>query len=141
MRKKEEQLRAEKLVLRDQASMKRQRLIPVPNKFNPEAYQVDFLFLQGNGERYLTLLDRDEIVTQINWIAVKSSPPKFSPIVISTSSGMGKTFLLKMIGLQRVPAELTCQRIEDARRYGRIISFDFLAGGESIAKLSQKFSF
>jgi hypothetical protein len=70
-------------------------------------------------------VDRDEILEQINSIANMKSPQKYRPIVISTSRGMGKTFLLKMIGLQRVPASLKCQRIQDAVNYGRIISFDW----------------
>ena len=93
--------------------------------FEPDSFEVDFPFLQLNEDKYLTLVDRDEILREINDVALEPRAPKYTPIVISTSRGMGKTFLLKMIGLQKVPPSLVCQPIQDAGKCGRIISMDF----------------
>ena len=38
---------------------------------------------------------------------------------------MGKTFLLKMIALQKVPPGLECKLFKEAGKYGRILSFNF----------------
>ena len=93
--------------------------------FSPTEYKIEFPFFRSNGEEYLSLLDRDDIVNEINEVASRKNTIKYTPIVISTSRGMGKTFLMKMIALQKVPHGLECQLIHDAGRYGRILSFDF----------------
>ncbi len=99
--------------------------------FDSSTYQVSFPLLEAmNGEMYLTLLGRDHVVQEINDIAVyvpsniAICAPKYSPVVISTSRGMGKTFLLKMIAMQRVKQELKCSKIEQPISCGRILSFD-----------------
>ena len=48
---------------------------------------------------------------------------------------MGKTFMLKMIGLQKVKPELKNKRIEDAGSCGRILSFDFAKNQKAIQSL------
>ena len=131
---KEKLLMEEKAQLREteQHRVKRQRRDEEDSKppeifrpFNPAEYKMELKTFAKNGENHLTLLDRDEIVEQINKIVMRRTPTKYEPIVISTSRGMGKTFLLKMIALQKVPAGLECKLIKDARDCGRIIGFDF----------------
>ena len=92
--------------------------------FDPTAYQISFPFSESNGETYLPLLGRDKLVKKINDIA-SFSHPKYQPIIISTSRGMGKTFLLKMIGLQKMKPELQNPIFKEAGLCGRILSFDF----------------
>jgi len=89
--------------------------------FDSSTYRVSFPLLEAmNGEMYLTLLGRDDVVREINQITlyvpsnVTASTPKFSPIIISTSRGMGKTFLLKMLGMQKVEKTLKNVKIESA---------------------------
>ena len=108
------------------------RIIPTLPSFNPSNYEVSFPLLAAkNGEMFLTLLGRDDVVKKINDLVlyVPSYPtvntPKYSPIIISTSRGMGKTFLLKMIGMQKVKQELENEKIKLARDCGRVLSFDF----------------
>ena len=99
--------------------------------FDPASYQIFFPFFVHNGESYLTLLGRDDVVKQINSIVLLdpnnrlAQRQKYWPIIISTSRGMGKTFLLKMIGMQKMKAELKNVLIEEAGSCGRILSFDF----------------
>jgi hypothetical protein len=101
--------------------------------FDASTYQLSFPLLEAkNGEMYLTLLGRDDVVKTINNVImyvtsnVAIQTPKYSPIIISTSRGMGKTFLLKMIGMQKVKEDLKCLKIEQAGSCGRILSFDFI---------------
>jgi hypothetical protein len=94
--------------------------------FSGENYQVRFPFFPPNGESYMTLFERDDVLQSINEIASSESRlQKYTPIIISTTRGMGKTFLLKMLALQRVEDRFKCARIENAKNCGRIISFDF----------------
>jgi hypothetical protein len=100
--------------------------------FDPLSYHLS-LYLSGSSndknevllEKELPLLARDEILKEIN---TKSAPerPKYSPFIISTSRGMGKTFFLKKIGAQEVPKGLENKRIQAAMKRGRVLSFDFL---------------
>ncbi len=50
---------------------------------------------------------------------------KYKPVIISTSRGMGKTFLLKKVGMQQVKEQLKLALIGNAIACGRILSFDF----------------
>ena len=60
--------------------------------------------------------------------------------MISTSRGMGKTFLLKKLALQKVPDGLQCPLIQEAGSCGRILSFDFSKlTGDRTAKAMQRF--
>ena len=65
----------------------------------PVTPNVIFPFFEPNGESYLTMLGSDDMVYRINDITCPMWRQKYRPIIISTSRGMGKTFLLKMIGL------------------------------------------
>jgi hypothetical protein len=49
---------------------------------------------------------------------------KYRPIVISTTRGMGKTFILKKIGKHDLGENYNIQPIKEAGEYGRIISMD-----------------
>jgi hypothetical protein len=97
--------------------------------FDPSLYKVEFPSLDFYpGEDRVTLQGRDETLFDINLI-FKTVPEKFRPIIISTSRGMGKTFLLKAVGSQRVPGHLKNKRIQAALDTGRIVSFDFSLKG------------
>ena len=120
------QLRDEKKQLREELlneprfKIQRTDDFAAPKKFNPADYHFEFPFFAPNGESYLNLVDRDTIVRRINYIAQDRRPCKYRPIVISTSRGMAKTFLFKMIALQNVAADLKCPLFDVARKYGRI---------------------
>jgi hypothetical protein len=148
LREERKQLREERKQLRDkeQELLKQQTILlqreqnqgiasrdgdPLFPAYDPSPYQVFFPFFESNGESYLTLRGRDDVVKQIN-DTVQFDPKnrrvvrqKYWPIVISTSRGMGKTFLLKMIGLQKVKDELKNDLIVESASCGRILSFDF----------------
>ena len=100
--------------------------------FDPKSYQVSFPFFVPNGESHLNLLERDNVVAEINEVVLpnrktrSNKNEKYWPIIISTSRGMGKTFLLKMVGMQKVKKELKNVIIEEALSCGRILSFDFV---------------
>ena len=107
----------------------------------PAEPKVKFPFFDPNGESFLTLLGRDNLLKEINRLILPvsnsrwSRPQKYMPIIISTSRGMGKSFFLKMIGMQKVKAEFKNAWIEDAVQCGRILSFDFVKGeGEGAIK-------
>ncbi|KAJ3193723.1 hypothetical protein HDU82_002721, partial [Entophlyctis luteolus] len=76
--------------------------------FDPTSYRPEFpFFISPDSNEHLTLLGRDEVVRRINQaIDNRSGWPKYMPFIISTSRGMGKTFLLKAIGSQRLKQEL-----------------------------------
>ena len=76
---------------------------PLFPAYDPSSYEVFFPFFESNGESYLTLRGRDDVVKQINE-TVQFDPKnrrvvrqKYWPIIISTSRGMGKTFLLQIV--------------------------------------------
>jgi hypothetical protein len=93
--------------------------------FDPSQYKVEFPFFKfSRRENELTLLGRNATLEQIN-IDLMSDGEKYMPIIVATSRGMGKTFLLKALGSQRVPEEHKNKRIQDALSTGRILSFDF----------------
>jgi len=141
--KEEYQLRYEKLFLLE-SNIKKRRLIPSLPSFDPSKYSVKFPFFEPNGEAFLTLLGRANVITKINDIIDRHCGPlatsqKLFPIVICTSRGMGKTFLLKMIGLQRVPQQSPL--VLEASRVGRIISFDFVSQCVAVQSVPDILSF
>ena len=115
--------------------------------YYPTSYDVQFPFFESNGDSYLPLLGRDDVVCSINNITLPdpnnrlSRRQKYWPIIISTSRGMGKTFLLKMIGMQKVKEELQNVLIQEALSCGRIISFDFAKNATAIQSLDDVKSF
>lgn len=83
--------------------------------FDPSTYKVDLAFFGAHEDTHLSMLERDEIVAKINEIVDREfNNQKYMPIVLSTSRGMGKTFLLKKFGLQQVKEELKCVGVEEA---------------------------
>ena len=114
--------------------------IDFPHFVPPETPQVVFPFFAPNGESFLTLLDRDDVVKEINGITRpvlndrNMRRQKYWPIIISTSRGMGKTFLLKMIGMQKVEEKLKNVLIQDAIACGRVLSFDFSRNSDAIKR-------
>ena len=76
------------------------------------------------------LLGRDKVIQEINDIIGRRQLDKYQPIIISTSRGMGKTFLMKCVGTQKVKEQLKCGLIGDALKYGRILSFDFAVAAQ-----------
>ena len=82
---------------------------------------VSFPFFIPNGERDFHLFERDPLVTEIN----RCVSQKLAPIIITTSRGMGKTFFLKMFGLQKL--QLKSPLIQEALSLARVVSFDFSA--------------
>jgi chromosomal replication initiation ATPase DnaA len=52
------------------------------------------------------ILGRDDVLQQINDTIKQRAQDKYQPIIISTSRGMGKTFLMKCVGTQNVKKRL-----------------------------------
>ncbi|KAI3656133.1 hypothetical protein MP638_000601 [Amoeboaphelidium occidentale] len=101
--------------------------------FKPENYKIEFPFFAKNGEEYLNVIARNDVLKIINEnVKDRANSQKYRPIVISTSRGMGKTFLLKVFGLQKVPDHLNCPEVLYAGRCGRILSFDFSTEASAI---------
>lgn len=99
--------------------------------FDPLSYRVSFGGFSIDKddfqlEKELPLLGRDELLEVINTQSTERQQ-KYMPFIISTSRGMGKTFLLQKIGAQDVPKGLENPRIREAAKRGRILSFDFAA--------------
>ena len=96
--------------------------------FNPVEYKITFPFFQGDEEKYLSLQDREDVIREINtWSGYQHGFGERIPVFIIGNRGMGKTFLLKMFGLQKVPAVVVNEHTMNAGKYGRILSFDFKA--------------
>jgi hypothetical protein len=115
--------------------------------FDPNSYQISYPFFEPNGESFLTLLGRDDVVNDINNVVLpdpnnrRVKSQKYMPIIISTSRGMGKTFLLKMIGMQKLKAELKNVMIVEAGSCGRILSFDFAKDSTAIQSVADTKTF
>ena len=103
-----------------------------------------FPFFESVNDGYLSffkkqaLVGRDDVVQQINTIIGNRGQDKYQPIIISTSRGMGKTFLMKCVGSQNVKEEFECDLIRDALTYGRVLSFDFAGAAAETAISSQE---
>ena len=115
--------------------------------YDSNRYRLSFPFFEQNGESFLNLLGRDEVVKKINLITLPNpnnrqvTRQKYWPIVISTSRGMGKTFLLKMIGMQKLKPDLQNELIKEAGSCGRILSFDFAKDATAILSVADTKSF
>lgn len=96
-----------------------------------------FPYFESVNDGYLSyfkkqaLVGRDDVVKQINAIIGDRGRDKYQPIIISTSRGMGKTFLMKCVGSQNVKEDLECDLIKEAYLYGRVLSFDFAKAAET----------
>ena len=112
-------------------------------EFDYSTYKLNFVFFEfEEGELEKELFDRDDVITEINELAnERLSRQKYWPIVISTTKGMGKTFLLKKLGSQQLKSNLKCPLIQEAISCGRIITFDFIKESESLEDLEDLYSF
>ena len=89
-------------------------------EFKPANYKFKLYGLDSNGDPHLPLLGREEQdgrVRNMIWM----SPQKLTPIIISTSRGMGKTFLLRKLGANDAGSSI--KELEDAKNNGRTVSF------------------
>jgi hypothetical protein len=62
-------------------------------------------------------------------------------MIVSTIRGMGKTFLLKMIGLQQLPPHCISPEIQQSSKCCRVLSFDFSAASYAIQNVGDVTSF
>lgn len=110
--------------------------------FQLSNYKIDFPFFAPNGEEYLEVVARDDVLKEINrCVRDRITFQKYRPIVISTSRGMGKTFLLKIFGMQKVPEHLACAEVQKAGLCGRILSFDFSRDDNTIQSDDDVYTF
>ena len=129
LRKKETELRREKS-LKDDKQNELKEKVPTPEVILPtfdvsSEKGVSFHFLPTNGETFLPIIARDDLLQDIKSFLDRLPRPKFSPLVISTTRGLGKSFFLKKLAMQDMKDHLRSNLIGDAKKYGRIISFDF----------------
>ena len=98
--------------------------------FQPSKYSLEFPFFETkDSDNYIDILGRDNVITKINTIMDdRLNKDKYWPVIISTSRGMGKTFLLKKFGMQKIKDNLKTDIIGNAIATGRILSFDFTSG-------------
>jgi hypothetical protein len=100
-----------------------------------ESVNVEYLSYFGKQ----AFIGRDNVVQQINTIIENRKNDKYEPIIISTSRGMGKKFLLKCVGSQNVDNK--CALIGDALLYGRVLSFDFAKEYSAISNQEDIYTF
>ena len=98
-------------------------LLPVPPlpHFNPINYAFTLYGLDSNGDAFLPLQGRTEQVKLARQY-IRMPLQKLSPIIISTSRGMGKTFLLKKLGANDLASNERIDELEQAKLNGRTIS-------------------
>lgn len=109
--------------------------------FQPSKYSLEFPFFETkDSDNYIDILGRDDVIAEINSIMDdRLNKDKYWPVIISTSRGMGKTFLLKKFGMQKIKDNLKTDIIGHAVASGRILSFDFASG--SIQNENDVYSF
>ncbi|MEN9647657.1 MAG: hypothetical protein RLY57_461, partial [Candidatus Parcubacteria bacterium] len=111
------------ILLRNQQQQAGNLSVETPKNFDPNSYELDFPFFQANGVTYLSVIARKGQFDKINAIVTgRTSEPKYQPIVVSGSRGIGKTFMLKKIGMQDHPHKLDA--LENSKKCGRVVSFD-----------------
>ena len=118
-------------------------------RFDPRKYtsECQFPFFDRNTEDYLKMLGkdaliaRDDSIKQVNDCCSQRNIEKYTPIIISTSRGMGKTTFMEAIGMQLVKEELKNSLIGNAISYGRILSFDFSKQPDAIQNVDDVYSF
>ena len=111
--------------------------------FQPSNYSLEFPFFETkDSDNHLDILGRDDVIKKINSIMDnRTNKDKYLPVVISTSRGMGKTFLLKKFGMQHIKDHLKTDIIGQAVASGRILSFDFNKHPNAIQNEKDIFSF
>ncbi len=113
------------------------------DSFDASKYQVEFpFFFEADADNHIPILGRDSVIQRINNLIIERlNWQKFMPIIISTSRGMGKSFLLKMFGRQKLEAHLLSTDICQAVSCGRILSFDFAKEATAIQSVEDVQSF
>ncbi len=109
--------------------------------FQPSNYSLEFPFFEIKDSHHFDILGRDDVIRRINNIVHKRHMDKYRPIIISTSRGMGKTFLLKKFGMQQIEDNLKTDIIGRAMTSGRILSFDFARHPNAIQSDSDVYTF
>ena len=111
--------------------------------FQPSNYSLEFPFFETkDSDNHIDILGRDNVITDINSILHnRLNKEKYWPIIISTSRGMGKTFLLKKFGMQQIKDNLKTDIIGHAITTGRILSFDFMKNPNAIQNENDVYSF
>lgn len=90
-------------------------------QFSSEYYRFSLYGLDANGDPFLPLQGRSQEVRQVcNFIRMPQQ--KLAPVIISTSRGMGKTFLLKKLGANDLGTSESIIELEQAKLNGRTIS-------------------
>lgn len=116
--------------------------VDIPS-FDPSKYSLEFPFFETKeSDNHIEILGRDDVIKKINSIIDgRLNKDKYWPIIISTSRGMGKTFLLKKFGMQRIKDDLKTEIIGDAIATGRILSFDFAKRSDAIQNEDDVYTF
>ena len=111
--------------------------------FDPTKFELSFPFFEKKDrDNHIDLFGRDDVLVKINRIMHdRLNKDKYWPVIISTSRGMGKTFLLKKFGMQQNRNDLKNPLIGNAIITGRILSFDFAKYPTAIQNNDDVFSF
>jgi hypothetical protein len=111
--------------------------------FQPSNYSLEFPFFEKkDSDNHIDILGRDDVIKNINNIMHnRLNKDKYWPVIISTSRGMGKTFLLKKFGMQQIKDNLKTPIIGKAITAGRILSFDFVKHPNAIQNDDDVYSF
>jgi hypothetical protein len=111
--------------------------------FEPSSYLLEFPFFETkDSDNHIDILGRDDVIKTINHIMHnRLNKDKYWPVIISTSRGMGKTFLLKKFGMQQIKDNLKSSIILDAIASGRVLSFDFTRHPNAIQNENDVYSF
>ena len=102
--------------------------------FQPSKYSLELPFFEEkDSDKHIDILGRDDVIKNINSIMHnRLNKGKYWPVIISTSRGMGKTFLLKKFGMQQIKDHLKTPIIGNAITTCRILSFDFVKNPNAI---------
>jgi hypothetical protein len=111
--------------------------------FQPSNYSLEFPFFEKkDSDNHIDILGRDDAIKNINSIMHnRLNKDKYWPVIISTSRGLGKTFLLKKFGMQQIKDTLKTLIIGNAITSGRILSFDFIKHPNAIQNDDDVYSF
>jgi hypothetical protein len=106
-------------------------------------YSLEFPFFEEEeSDNHIDILGRDDVIKKINSIIYdRLDKDKYWPVIISSSRGTGKTFLLKKFGMQKIKDSLKTDIIGRAITSGRILSFDFAKNPNAIQNIDDIFNF
>jgi hypothetical protein len=113
------------------------------DSFQPSNYSLEYPFFDSKiSDEHIEILGRDDVIIKINSIINnRLNNDKYCPVIISTSRGMGRSFLLRKFGMQQIREDLKSPIIEDAIATGRILSFDFSKQPHAILNENDVYSF